>query len=43
MREDPTTKENGVMTDFQIMAIAYLTFKEKFPLMAIIDAIPAEW
>ena len=41
--EDLTSEGNGVITGFQIMASASFTPKEKFPLMAIIDAIPTEW
>ena len=41
--EDLTTEENGVITDFQIMASTSFTPKEKFQLMAIIDAIPMQW
>ena len=35
--------KNGVITGFQIMASASFTPKEKFQLMAIIDAIPTQW
>ena len=41
--EDITTEENGVITGFQIMASTSFTPKEKFQLMAIIDAIPTQW
>ena len=41
--QDLTTEENGVITGFQILASASLTPKEKFQLMAIIDAIPTQW
>ena len=41
--EDLTSEGNGVITGFQIMASASFTPKEKFQLMAIIDAIPTEW
>ena len=36
------TEKNGVITGFQIMASASFTPKEKFQLMAIIDAIPTQ-
>jgi len=38
-----TTKENAVFTGFQIITSSSLTSKEKFQLMAIIDALPAQW
>ena len=41
--EDLTTEEYGVITGFQIMASTSFTPKEKFQLMAIIDAIPTQW
>ena len=42
--QDLTTEENGVITVFQILASASLTpLKEKFQLMAIIEAIPTKW
>ena len=41
--EDLTSEGNGVITGFQIKASASFTPKEKFQLMAIIDAIPTEW
>lgn len=41
--EDLTTDGNDVITGFQIMASASFTPKEKFQLMAIIDAIPTQW
>ena len=37
------TEKKGVITGFQIMASASFTPKEKFQLMAIIDAIPTQW
>ena len=40
---DLTTKENAVFTGFQIITSSSLTFKEKFQIMAIIDALPAQW
>ena len=40
---DLTTKENAVFTGFQIITSSSLTSKEKFQLMAIIDALPAQW
>ena len=40
---DLTTKENAVFTGFQIITSSSLTFKEKFQLMAIIDALPTQW
>ena len=41
--EDLKTDGNDVITGFQIMASASFTPKEKFQLMAIIDAIPTQW
>ena len=41
--EDLTTEKSDVITGFQIMASASFTPKEKFRLMAIIDAIPTQW
>ena len=41
--EDLTTEKYGVITGFQIMESASFTPKEKFQLMAIIDAIPTQW
>ena len=41
--EDLTTDGNDVITGFEIMASASFTPKEKFQLMAIIDAIPTQW
>ena len=41
--EDLTTEGNGIITGFQIIASASFTPKEKFHLMAIIDAIPTQW
>ena len=41
--EDLTTDGNDVITGLQIMASASFTPKEKFQLMAIIDAIPTQW
>ena len=38
--EDLTTEENGAITGFQIMASASFSPKDKFQLMAIMDAIP---
>ena len=40
---DLTTKENAVFTGFQIITSTSLTSKEKFQLMAIMDALPAQW
>ena len=41
--EDLTTDGNDVITGFEIMASASFTPKEKFQLMAIVDAIPTQW
>ena len=41
--KDLMTDGNDVITGFQIMASASFTPKEKFQLMAIIDAIPTQW
>ena len=38
-----TTKENAVFTGFQIITSSSLTSKEKFQLMAIIDALHSLW
>ena len=38
-----TTEENGVITGFQIIASASFEPKEKFQLMAIVDAILTQW
>ena len=40
---DLTTKENGVYTGLQIMTRSLLSPKDKFQLMAIIDALPTQW
>ena len=40
---DLATKENAVFTGFQIITSTSLTSKEKFQLMAIMDALPAQW
>ena len=41
--EDLTTDGNDVITGFQIITSASFTPKEKFQLMAIIDAILTQW
>ena len=41
--EHLTSEENDVIAVFQIMASASFIPKEKFQLMAIIDAIPTQW
>ena len=40
---DLTTNENGVYTGLKIMRRSSLSPKDKFQLMAIIDALPAQW